>query len=128
VEPCEIAITTTIDHEVGNVAKCLKAGFKQIAVISPSVDRLQKIESAVRACVPEAEAAFVAYYLPDQFIAHLQGISGQDGAVASAAKPSKSKFGKYTVTRSVVTLTPAELAEREAATNAMLRETMRVKR
>ena len=26
---CEISISTTIDHEVGNVAKCLKAGFRK---------------------------------------------------------------------------------------------------
>ena len=29
---CEISITTTIDHEVGNVAKCLKAGFSDVAI------------------------------------------------------------------------------------------------
>ena len=25
---CEISITTTIDHEVGNVAKCLRVGIQ----------------------------------------------------------------------------------------------------
>src|SRR5439155_8234561 len=30
---CEISFTTTIDHEVGNVAKCLKVGCDHVAVI-----------------------------------------------------------------------------------------------
>ena len=29
---CQVCVTTTIDHEVGNVAKCLKAGFQLVAV------------------------------------------------------------------------------------------------
>jgi hypothetical protein len=30
---CEISFSTTIDHEVGNVSKCLKAGFPTVVVI-----------------------------------------------------------------------------------------------
>jgi hypothetical protein len=52
---CEISITTTIDHEVGNVRKCLGAGLQQIAVICISEDRLQKIVTAVSGSLgPEA--------------------------------------------------------------------------
>jgi hypothetical protein len=125
---CEIAITTTIDHEVGNVAKCLKAGFKQIAVISPSTDRLEKIESSVRACVSAGEAARVVYYQPDEFIAHLQELSIQDAVVPSTPNPSEGKFGKYKIKRSAATLTQKELEAREAAGLAMLAEAMRQKK
>jgi len=125
---CEIAITTTIDHEVGNVAKCLKGGFKQIAVISPSADRLEKIESAVRACVSAEETTRIGYFQPDSFIARLQELSVQDARNAGTAKPSESKFGKYKVKRSAATLTPEELAARESAALAMLTEAMREKK
>ena len=46
---CEISITTTIDHEVGNVVKCLKVGFPIVAVICVDAERLRKIEAAVKA-------------------------------------------------------------------------------
>src|SRR5206468_3926342 len=39
---CEISVTTTIDHEFGNVVKCLKAGFAEVAVISGRPERLKQ--------------------------------------------------------------------------------------
>jgi hypothetical protein len=33
---CEISVSTTIDHEVGNVAKCLKAGLPEVTIICVS--------------------------------------------------------------------------------------------
>ena len=53
---CEISVTTTIDHEVGNAAKCLKAGWPQVAIICVGTDRLQKIAEAVAGSLG-AEAA-----------------------------------------------------------------------
>ncbi|MDE2107543.1 MAG: TraM recognition domain-containing protein, partial [Patescibacteria group bacterium] len=44
---CEISISTTIDHEVKNVRKCLKAGVPNVAVICLDEERLQKIANAV---------------------------------------------------------------------------------
>ena len=44
---CEISISTTIDHEVRNVIKCLKAGVPKVAVICLDEERLRKIAAAV---------------------------------------------------------------------------------
>jgi hypothetical protein len=68
---CEISVTTTIDHEVGNVAKCLKAGLPKVAVICLDEERLQKISNAVSGSLDAALAARVEYFLPVSFIAHL---------------------------------------------------------
>src|SRR5262249_12142960 len=51
---CEIAITSTIDQEVWNVSKCLKAGFKTIFVLSTSEDRLRKLKDAIRNTLGDA--------------------------------------------------------------------------
>src|ERR1039458_6822441 len=66
---CEISISTTIDHEVGNVAKCLKAGVPKVAVICLDGERLRKIGNAVSGSLGSESAARVEYYQPDQFIA-----------------------------------------------------------
>ena len=47
---CEISISTTIDHEVGNVAKCLKAGVPRVAA-------LEQVGLADRAHTPVAVLA-----------------------------------------------------------------------
>ena len=66
---CEISITTTIDHEVRNIAKCLKAGFPKVAVICIDGERLQKIAAAVVGSLGLEAASRVLYCEPDQFIA-----------------------------------------------------------
>ncbi|MFA6290044.1 MAG: hypothetical protein WC661_21880 [Opitutaceae bacterium] len=45
---CEITVTTTIDHGVGNVSKCIKAGFDRVAVVSGSAVKLAQLEAAMR--------------------------------------------------------------------------------
>ena len=31
---CEITLTTTVNHEVGNVVKCRESGFHLVAIVS----------------------------------------------------------------------------------------------
>ncbi|MFN7138150.1 MAG: hypothetical protein ACK4UN_02305, partial [Limisphaerales bacterium] len=125
---CEIAITTTIDHEVGNVAKCVKGGFKYIAVISPSADRLEKIKVGVNASLSSEDAARVVYFHPDKFISFLQELAISEAQEAEAATPKQKQFGKYKVKSSVANLTGDEIKAREAAALGVLAETMRKKK
>src|SRR5688572_3614434 len=71
----EISITTTIDHEVGNVLKCLKAGVQNIAIICIEPERLGKIERAICNCVESSERAKIAFYVPDRFLEYLALLS-----------------------------------------------------
>ncbi|MDB6019607.1 MAG: hypothetical protein JWR19_4096 [Pedosphaera sp.] len=121
---CEISIMTTVDHEVGNVAKCLKAGCQQVAVICASEGRLAKIQMAVSGCLLAEEIAKVGYYLPDQFIDYLQKLpAGENGA----ANPQETVLGKYKVKSRASKLSPEETRTREASALKMLAETMRRK-
>lgn len=123
---CEISVTTTIDHEVGNVTKCLKAGFEHIAVISGKTERLRQISEAIKMALPGEQSARIEYYLPDEFIAHLQSLTLEDVQKLPANAPEERKRG-YRVKRSFVQLTPEEAKAREEAAFKMLAETMRRK-
>ncbi len=125
---CEIAITTTIDHEVGNVAKCVKGAFKYIVVISPSADRLEKIKAGVNASLRPEDTARVIYFHPDNFISFLQELALAEAQEAEAATPKPKQFGKYKVKSSVANLTAEEIKAREAAALGMLADTMRKKK
>ena len=119
---CEISVTTTIDHEVGNVAKCLKAGLPQVAIICTDAQRLQKIAAAVSGSLGSEAAAQVAYYQPDQFIAHLKTL------LVPAPKDAVTTHHGYKVKRSAPKLTVEEQRQREDTANRMMAEAMHPRR
>jgi hypothetical protein len=118
---CEISVTTTIDHEVGNIRKCLKAGLPQVAVICVSEERLQKIAAAVSGSLGMEAAARVAYYQPDPFIAHLRMLP------SLVPQDSVTTHHGYKVKRSAPNLTVEERRQREDLANRMMAEALRPK-
>ncbi len=119
---CEISVTTTIDHEVGNVVKCLKAGVQKVAVICLDEERLQKIAAAISGSLGSEAAARVSYYLPDQFIADLKTLP------LPVAKDSVTTRQGYKVKRSAPKLTLDEQRQREDIANRAMAEAMRPRR
>jgi hypothetical protein len=119
---CEISVSTTIDHEVGNVRKCLKAGLPQVAIICVSEDRLQKIAAAVSGSLGSEAAARVSFHQPDQFITHLKTLP------VPVPKDSVSTHRGYKVKRSAPKLTVEEQQQREETANRMMAEAMRPRR
>ena len=120
---CEISIATTVDHEVKNVAKCLKADFPTVAVICIDAERLKKIAVAVAGSLGPEAAARVIYVQPDEFIARLQPLPP---AIPPTPEEPQVRRG-YKVKRSVPTLTPEEQKRREAEAVKSIAEAMRRK-
>lgn len=118
---CEISISTTIDHEVGNVSKCLKAGFVQIAVICSDGERLRKIREAVSSSLGSEMAASVEYFQPDVFIEHLKQLE------RPIPQPSETESGGYKIRRSVPKFSPQERRQKEDIANRIIAEAMRRK-
>ncbi|HWM90314.1 MAG TPA: hypothetical protein VN493_06060 [Thermoanaerobaculia bacterium] len=71
---CEISIASTVEQEVGNVKKCLSAGFAEVVVISPNKRHLGKIEKALGKRLPEDALTRVRLLLPEEFSAYLDGL------------------------------------------------------
>lgn len=114
---CEISISTTIDHEVGNIAKCLKAGIPNVAVICLDDERLRKVKSAVSGALGAEQAARVVYFQPDPFIAHLKA--------SPRPAPMPAKIAGYTVKRSTPKLSTTEQQQKEDAANHIMAEALR---
>jgi hypothetical protein len=68
---CEISVTSTVGQEVGNVLKCLEAGFQEVAVLALKRPRLAKIEAALKAKLPAAELARVHFFTPEELFTML---------------------------------------------------------
>ncbi|MGZ5545577.1 MAG: type IV secretory system conjugative DNA transfer family protein, partial [Limisphaerales bacterium] len=69
---CEISITNTIDYEVGNIMKCIRAGVPKVVMICLNEERLRKIATAISGSLGSETAARVEFFQPDQFIAYMK--------------------------------------------------------
>lgn len=121
---CEITITTTIDQEVGNAQKCIRAGFDRIAIISTTPERLQKLSAAISNSLGPEAFARVSFYLPDDFLVYLRSLENKpDPATASAIPPE----GTFKVKRNLVRLGAQELKAREEEAIRLIAESMKRK-
>lgn len=122
----EITVTTTTDHEFGNVAKCLAAGFNRVAVLSPSREKLQAIATAVNAGLDEQQRTHVSYHTPDDFIAELRRLAESTAVAAPATATERSTRG-YKVRRHGPSVSPEERKATEEAAIRLIAETMKRK-
>jgi len=121
---CEVTVTGTIDYEVGNVSKCLKAGFTRIAVVGVSDDKLGKLAAAVANSLGADKAKCVGYFLPDAFIASLRAAPKPEPPTA----PVTRTRGGRVVKRTVVALSPEEAKAKEHDALKMMAELMKKRR
>ncbi len=122
---CEISITTTIDHEVGNVAKCLKAGYPIVGVVCADPNRLERIATAVASSLGADEARRVRYWQPEELLVHLETIPRP--SVPPAAPDIAVRRG-YKIRRSTETLSCEEKKQREDEAINSMAEAMRRRR
>ena len=122
---CEINVESTIDYEMGNIAKCLKARLACIAVICPRPDRLSRLEEAVRGCFASTEAANVSFFSPDDFASYLRTTTRDDTAAKIPDIPTETRRRGYKVKRSFVEVPPEEAKLREASALKTIAETLR---
>jgi len=121
---CEISITSTIDQEVRNVHKCLKANFPSVAVIGLTEDKLRKLENAIKGSLGNDAISRVAFFQPDAFIFHLKGLSR---ATTKTAEKPDTRRG-YKIKRSFTKLSTEESKQREADAIRSIAEAMRRKK
>ena len=63
---CEISVTTPADHEVGNIQKCLAAGFDHVLLVASEKKILNQIRVLISTGVSRDQSARVHVVLPDQ--------------------------------------------------------------
>ncbi|MEL6675626.1 MAG: type IV secretion system DNA-binding domain-containing protein [Bacteroidota bacterium] len=52
---CEVAVTTNNEHELGNVKKCLRAGYDHVLVITEKKERLKQLRQLIYEKLSEVE-------------------------------------------------------------------------
>jgi hypothetical protein len=112
---CEISVTSTVEQEVGNALKCLKAGFQEVAILALKRPRLRKIEAALKAKLSESDLARVHLVSPEELFAML----------SLRPKVTETVVGGYKVTVRKRTADPDEEAIRYRALSEVIGKSLR---
>jgi hypothetical protein len=85
---CEISVTTGADHEIGNVEKCLEAGFDDVVLLSLHRGTLGKVRQAAETRVAENDRGRLHFMSPEEFFTFLD---------AQAPAATETTVGGYKV-------------------------------
>jgi predicted lipid-binding transport protein (Tim44 family) len=70
-------VTTTIDHEVGNLQKCLAAGFGHVVLISSDRKAITRATDAVIATFSEEDLKKVRVLTPEDFFEFVESLEAR---------------------------------------------------
>jgi len=115
---CEITVTTSTEHELGNIQKCLAAGYDEVLVIANQKKALRSLErQAAEALSPEsiARAKFLS---PEELVSYLDE---KDAATASQMQTVRG----YKVKVNYKPVSAADAAARKQAISRVLAQGLR---
>jgi hypothetical protein len=88
---CEITVTTTVDHEVGNIQKCLAAGFSYVVLISSERKVKARAREAVSAALGKDEQEKVRVLSPEDFFEFVESLETQAAGRVETVRGYKVK-------------------------------------
>ena len=112
---CEISVTTDATHELGNIRKCLAAGFNRVLFISSEKRQRDKIAAMLRVDIPSAPIDVIG---PEDIVTALD-------AFGSAPRISESVVRGYKVKVTRQELSPEDEASRRSAIAGVIARGMR---
>lgn len=112
---CEITLTTPATHELGNVEKCLAAGYQEVIVCSPEKRSLDKARTVILDGVAEANRDRVLFMKPEELLFHLDGHAARRKSKEQRVKGYKVKVNYQPVEDEAV-----QAAKREAVAQVIV--------
>ena len=85
---CEVSVTTDAEHEIGNVQKCLAAGFQEVILISSEKKLLTAARHALVAALSTAQYRQVKFFTPEETFSFIDGLEAKVAPAAAAPDPS----------------------------------------
>ncbi len=103
---CEVSVTTTVEHELGNVLKCLSAGYEQILVVAEEKKRVKALQDYISSQLEGGEVQKVSFLLPVEALSFLD---------EQTVEPEETTVRGYKVKVSRSTKTAGDAEERKKA-------------
>ena len=90
---CEISIRTAVEHELGNLRKCLAAGFSHVVSVCETEPRVSAIEIAAREAIPAADHAKLRFLTADGLFAFVAEIDAKSRSTDTTVRGYRVKVG-----------------------------------
>ena len=87
---CEVSVTTDAEHEIGNVQKCLAAGFEEVILISSEKKLLTSVRHLLVATLSTAQYRQVKFLTPEETFSFIDGLEAK--VVAATVPPDPSEL------------------------------------
>lgn len=71
---CEISVTTGRDHELGNIEKCLAAGYTEIVLVGSNERHIKSLTKFIDENLEESARGKVRYAMPESLIEYLDSL------------------------------------------------------
>lgn len=126
---CEVSVTNTLEYEMRNITKCLRAGVSRVIVLTVDSSKHQRLSDAITAQLPIDQQTRVLCLLKADFAAFLDSVPlAASMNTADLPAPEKPKIVKgWKVRTNAVQTTDAELTDMEKQLVATMAETLRRK-
>ncbi len=118
----EISVTTGRDWELGNVEKCISAGYEEVLVVSTNERHLKSLARFIPDKLEEKDRDKVRYFSPEQLIEYL----GQGATTGPTATEKMVRGYKVRITSDAVSEQEAE-AKRDAIAEVIAKSMLRAK-
>lgn len=95
---CEVSVTNTLEYEMKNITKCLRAGVQQVLVLTVAPEKYQRLSAAIASLLSPEQQEKVLCIQKDEFEAYLDSLSPKDTpnppALTTEGKPKMVKGWK----------------------------------
>jgi excisionase family DNA binding protein len=91
---CEISVSTAADHELGNVQKCLAAGFNEVLLICSEKPLLTAVKHAAIAVLTPQQYKLVKFLTPEQVFAYIESADATAGGRPTPVDPNELMTAK----------------------------------
>lgn len=71
---CEISVTTNQDHELGNIEKCLAAGYTEVVLVGSNERHIKAVSKFIEENLDESERGKVRYVVPESLTEYLDSL------------------------------------------------------
>lgn len=89
---CEVSVTNTLEYEMRNVTKCLRAGVQQVLVLAVDEDKHQRLSAAITSLLSPEQQKLVLCLMQNEFEAFLDAIPQKEPNAEST--PAQASLGK----------------------------------
>ena len=88
---CEISVNSTPEQELGNVRKCLEAGYDEVAIISTATTTLNRVREKIESELNDEETSNVFFLSPEELFVLLEEREAESSATEGTVRGYKVK-------------------------------------